>query len=454
MTIVHTVRSRSLSVTGRLDAAFYTSPGVRARDHLLLLETDGVAVPQLGEIAHVWQPARFKREWAAPGEEAVPYLRPYDVFETVPVPAGSLSIGRSDNLDDLRVKEGTILQTCSGRNLGPSVVVDGELTRFALSHDLVRIEIADELRRLYVHAFMLTSFGQALLRQGKSGSVIDHLTADHVAELPVPVLGDGTYERVASQMRDAVRRFVGGRRSLGDAHRAIEMQFPRARRQLPTRFGWTISSALLGPARLDAAFHEPAVAAAKQALLSADSVPMSELADVWLPLRYKRYYVDPPNGRPILSGRQILQYRPINLRHVSDRSFDDPGAMEVRGGMTLFGGVGRAEGRIGAGGLVGVRRDGWLASNDVMRLTPRNGVRPGAVYLGLAAPAVQQQIEALPYGSVVDHIYPLDIERVTVPMIADDLATMAEDGAQEIESAVESIDRAVADLENALGGGH
>jgi len=47
-----------------------------------------------------------------------------------------------------------------------------------------------------------------------------------------------------------------------------------------------------------------------------------------------------------------------------------------------------------------------------MRLIPREGVRPGAVWLAVAAPASQVQIKALSFGSVVDHMNPWDVETV------------------------------------------
>lgn len=447
MTIVQSVRARSVAASDRLDAAYFTSPGARAQESMLLAEAAGLEVVELGELADVSAPGRFKREWASPGEASIPYLRPYDIFEYVPSPAGHLSVARSGNLPSLRVDPGTILQTCSGRNLGPSVLVDDELATYALSHDLVRIRVDDEIDRMVVHAYLLTGTGQALLRQGKSGSVIDHLTPKHVAGLPVPMFCSAVRTEIGSAMRTHVDRLAAARTTFADIHRLLAEGYPREERSGPNREGWTTSSSKLTPRRIDAAFHDPAVERARSRLIAAGGVRVCDLADVWLPPRYKRYYVNPPEGRPILSGRQILQYRAINLRHVSDRSFSDPTSMEVRHGMTLFGGVGRAEGRLGSAGLVGPDRDGWLASNDVMRLVPRPGISPGAVYAAFAVPAVQQQIEALPYGSVIDHLYPDDIEQVIVPQIPDDAAGAVAAAAVEAAEALAGIDNTVANLE-------
>jgi hypothetical protein len=179
---------------------------------------------------------------------------------------------------------------------------------------------------------------------------------------------------------------------------------------------WSIRASACGD-RLDAGHHHPAVRDSRLRVQEAGGVTLGTLAEAILPIRYKRNYVDRGHGRPIVSGRQLLQPEPVNLRYVSDRSFRNPSDYEIRAGYTVFGAVGRSEGRQAWPALVTVDRDGWLASNDVMRLIPREGVGPGAVWLGVATPQVQAQIEALSFGSVVDHMNPWDVEAVLVPAI-------------------------------------
>lgn len=69
----------------------------------------------------------------------MPYLRPYDVFEYLPPEADRLSVTRTARLEDYLIQEGDILQTCSGRNLGPVTIADSYLTQSALSHDMIRM---------------------------------------------------------------------------------------------------------------------------------------------------------------------------------------------------------------------------------------------------------------------------------------------------------------------------
>ena len=160
--------------------------------------------------------------------------------------------------------------------------------------------------------------------------------------------------------------------------------------------------------------------------------------------------MEPGHGRPILSGRQLLQLEPVNLRYVSDRSFKDPADYELTAGMTVFGAVGRSEGRQGAPALITAERDGWLASNDVMRLRPRAGIRPAALWLAIAAGQTRLQINALSFGSVVDHMNPWDVEDLLLPPVADHLALEAEAAWQQFGLAGSAVTLASSIIEAAL----
>jgi hypothetical protein len=189
-----TVTAANLRRVGRLDTEYFLATTRGASKLLDRLKTSGTRFKRLGVpeglAARVWAPKRFKRAYATAGEPSVPYLRPHDVFSYLPEEADLLSVARSENLDAYRLRPGMIVQTCSGRNLGPAVMVDRWLSRFALSHDMIRIEIDDEDTRHYVLAYINSDVGQELFRRDMTGSVIDHLTDQHVAAQ------DGACQRV------------------------------------------------------------------------------------------------------------------------------------------------------------------------------------------------------------------------------------------------------------------
>jgi hypothetical protein len=452
MKILTSTRPRSVLANDRLDARYFTSDAVSAQETISLLEASGLVVRPISGPAGLgttWAPKRFKREWASSREESMPYLRPYDVFEYVPEPAGRLSMARSGNLSQLLVRPGVILQSCSGRNLGPSVMVDGTLSGFALSHDLVRIWIEDKTVRHFVLAYLNSPTGQLLMRRGRSGSVIDHLTEKDVAQTRVPLLAAGQMKDISRLVARSLRALERSRSDLIELRAEMDRRYPLDERPTALKAGWTLSRFAIRD-RLDVAWNDPFVQKLRHDLLSSGGVRCGDVASADLPLRYKRYYVEPPHGRPILSGRQLLQFAPVNLRHASDRSFGSPDDYVVRKGMTVIGGVGRSEGRLGAAALVTSDRDGWLASNDVMRIRAKDPRDAGALYLSLASQVAQVQIKSVAYGSVIDHTHPWDIENITIPSLDTGLGREASNAWAGFTKAAALMDQAVREIEGGL----
>lgn len=201
----------------RLDAQFFLSDGRIAFDTLTDAHNGGLDLVELSSIASaIWSPNRFKRAYAAPGEPALPYLRPYDVFDYLPAAADQISTLRTKNMGKYQLKKGTLLQTCSGRNLGPGTVVDSHLAGFMLSHDMVRVEIEDEELLYYVAAYLRSAIGQQVIRRDKTGSVIDHISDVHMKRqvIPIPSPQDlsetSDLMRRSSETRSAARSTIAG----------------------------------------------------------------------------------------------------------------------------------------------------------------------------------------------------------------------------------------------------
>jgi hypothetical protein len=424
--ITATVHASGLRSSHRLDAKYFTSPGVRARETVRQLAAQGFVTRTIGGaggFGTVASSTRTKRIYAAPGEDSVPYLRPYDVFDYLPLPADLLSKTASPGLATLMPEPGTILQTCSGRNLGPLAYADEYIARFAVSDDMLRLKIDAEADRLYVMTFLMTRTGQALLSQNKTGAVIDHLSPDDLAAVAVPLGPDKIVNRVVSDMRSAVQLREAARKQLGSAIQQYEALYPTPDRVIPLKNGWTVRAVNL-TGRVDAARYDQAVSLAADALRAAGGAPLADVAQAFIPGRYTRYYVEQAYGRPIVSGRQLLQAQPVNLRYIAGRSFDFDDYVLAEN-MLAFGAEGRAEEGIGFPSLITSDRADWLANNHVMRVRPKEGVHPGWLYLAFASRSVLVQVKAVACGSVVDTVYPGDLLNVIIPPIDAGLADEA-----------------------------
>lgn len=80
-------------------------------------------------------------------------------------------------------------------------------------------------------------------------------------------------------------------------------------------------------------------------------------------------------------------------------------------------------------------REGWLASEDVIRLIPNTGVSPGGLWLATSTAQVQAQLRALTFGSVVDHLAAEDVEQILLPAVPSQLAERAAQAWEDFDEA-------------------
>ena len=263
---------------------------------------------------------------------------------------------RTKNYDDLLLKKGTILTPSSGRNLGPIAYVGEALAGFAMT-DIMRIVPHTEADGFYLLAYLLTPTAQALIKRGRSGTNIDHLSPDDVLGIDVPWIEDeGVRNGLVEEVKSAEAKLDEGRRGLDAAatkfHKLIGIEpIPSEGKYISRKCGDAFSKDLrtIG-LRLDAAYHDPTVTQAATILRAKGGVPLGTIAKPKMLGRYKRFYVEEPHGRPILSGRQILQLRQVNLKRISDRSFKNPESFLLKTGSTIFTCDGRSEEALGEPG--------------------------------------------------------------------------------------------------------
>lgn len=413
------VTALKLSAAGRLDCWYYLSPASSTVEAVEVGRRRGLRLVRLGGeegiASRVNHPQRYKRALAAGGEPALPYLRPYDVFSYYPEAADFVSRERTENLDDYQLKVGQILQTRSGRNLGPAVLVDAHLAQFVMSDDMIRIEVVDERMRYYVLAYLNSQAGRRLLRRDKTGSVIDHLSEDQVATQEIIIFDATTIAKVAGLVERSVRLRENARLTISEMLAAYESSLPALHRTRPLRSGWTVRSRVL-EGRLDAAFYDPLITSVRRHLVRLGGKQVAEVAQVLKPAgRYKTCYVDCAHGRPLLSGTQLLQTSLINPQFMSPRVFKQVADYELHAGWIAYPADGRAEEELGTPAFITKDRDGWLASGHIGRVVPKPGVDAGWLFLALKTSHAQIQLKASASGSVVDSTFPEDMEEVILP---------------------------------------
>lgn len=405
---IRIAQAGELLAEGRIDARYVVDAVAAMREHLSTT-ADSRPISMMGTAS---MPARIKKVRATPKERSLPYLRPYDVFEYLPPESDAISYDRTPSIDTYQIRSGDILQTRSGRNLGPVTLADKYLARFALSDDMVRVRIDNESDRLYTFAFLRSQAGQRSLRGDRGGSVISHISYQQVSALGVPFV-DAIVEAVVSRTRLAVQRREEARLTLHSAVQGLNAAYPAHR--APLRDGWTVGSGELRD-RFDSAFHSEPTETDKRALMAAGGVRLGDVANILKPGgRHKMVYVGAGHGQPFLSGRQILQCDLVAAKYLAQQSAQAAGGFALSEHSVIFQSDGRAEEGLGYPAYVTSERDGWLASGHVGRAVPRAADDAGWIWASMASDAVRSQVVALSCGSVVDALYPGDLGSVVLP---------------------------------------
>lgn len=174
----------------RLNAAYYMPARVGARKQFAELSGDEFEVKTIGQVTkRIFFPGRFKRNYVSEPSQGVPFYGGTNITQLRPTNRKFLS--KADKkLPDFLVQQGWILVTRSG-STGIVSSVPPSWDGHAMSEHVIRIEPDSELvAGEYIEAYLRGPVGQKLLAQGIFGSVIDEITPEHIAALPIPIPKD------------------------------------------------------------------------------------------------------------------------------------------------------------------------------------------------------------------------------------------------------------------------
>jgi type I restriction enzyme S subunit len=414
------VRGRRLTEGDcRLDASFHADEAVAAHR---VVEDSGYTIASLGNLSQsIFHPPRFKRDWRD-AKHGTPFLGGMEVVYLRPPKEKWLSPKQVERLS-LAVKHGWVLVTCSG-TIGRTVFVSRSLDGWAVSQHVIRIAPANGVYSGYLFAYLTTWMGQALMLRNVYGGSIPEIEPAHLATIPVPLLPNGEQQEIHDQITKAYRLRDEANDLLAQADDLVHMELglPRFDESQVSYLGgvkkpkaFVVRASELGE-RLDASFHVPIAKAAVQQLRSG-RYPLAQLGDVaqriFMPPTYKRVYVKPDHGLPILSGSHLIQRRPIDLKFISPIVFDRTPVenYRIRAGWILVTG----RGTTGLPCLVPSKWDGWLASHNILRVIVNAKVHGGYVFAFLASSYGSLQMTAKQLGAVVNVLTPQDLSTIFLP---------------------------------------
>jgi len=195
----------------RLDATHYPPEVYKAYEKLeKLKEKDIDIVPLRKIVSSVFLRSRFARIWADE-KYGVPYLSPSEALKfkyDPPFRRRYLNRRQAERLG-LLVREGWLLLSCSGgeESIGIPIFVNRELSRYAFTHDIIRIVPCPDkpFASGYLYAYLSTDIGQSLVKKPIYGMQSRHIEPEHVSAIPVPLLPLDLMKKIHSAIERAWR---------------------------------------------------------------------------------------------------------------------------------------------------------------------------------------------------------------------------------------------------------
>ena len=379
-----------------------------------------------GIIDTAYYPGRFKRIYCDRGN-GVPFYLPSQMTDIYPKADKYISKLTKCDIDELKLKEKTLLLTRSG-TIGSISLVSKTILGTVFSDDVIRVTFKNDYDLGYAYTYLKSKVGNTILQTNGYGSVITHLEPEHLSETPIP--------NAPIEIRKKIHNLIMESYALRDESNALidqaqallvkELNLPPISEiQVDTldesksvqTFNVKLSE-MTG--RADASYHVPIVDAIVD-ILKKNAAEVTTVgderisSDIILPGRFKRVYVEEGYGRVFIGGKQLYELDPTNKKYLSLVHHGDRIAkqLELHENMTLI----TCSGTIGKVTLVGKQWENWTANQHIIRVVPANKDVAGYISIFLSSDYGYELIKRFTYGSVVDEIDDNHVSQIQIPIL-------------------------------------
>lgn len=405
----------------------------------------------------------FRRIFAPDPAFGRPYVTATDLEQAEIRPAAFLSCLHGALLDQLALRQDTIVVSCSGMNLGKAFYVRPDMHGYVGSHDLIRV-VPDttRIRPGYLFAYLDSRYGRSALRKSTHGGSVRHIEPAGIASLRTPRLADADEARIDSLVRDASRRLSRHAGRLEEATGILEglvglseLDAPSPG-ETPEQLGWREYGA--DDDSLRALNFDPRANAIRTRLTAGVVSRLGELCDPAYfrgKQVFKREDASEDKGVPLLGQRAAFRLRPEG-RYLSRVSVEK-NRLRVPAGTVLI----PSHGTLGARELycralmVTQGLSTYAFSGDFFRCVPLpDRIRPGYLYAFLRSRHAFRLLRSLSSGGKQQELSIQRMADLPVPRLADadeqGIAELADQAAADYDAAVSGLKEARLTVEAAV----
>jgi type I restriction enzyme S subunit len=188
----------------RLDAPPFLSGALEARKLLERLSVKKEPLVSLTqEELGIFHAGRIKRHWVTEPEYGILFLSSTDILQADLSHLSLISKRVVAENPQLTIRKDWSLITRSG-SIGRMAYARPDMDGMACSEDVLRVvPNPDRVLPGYLYAFLSSKFGVPLVVGGTYGAIIQHIEPHHIANLPVPRLGEKIETRAHTLVQKA-----------------------------------------------------------------------------------------------------------------------------------------------------------------------------------------------------------------------------------------------------------
>ncbi|OFC36759.1 methylation-associated defense system restriction endonuclease subunit S MAD5 [Acidithiobacillus caldus] len=411
---VKTVPSSWIEHNGRrLDCGPYVSGAIEAKEVLsrLAFKKDKLQDLTKGGINGLVNPGRITRIWVDDPAHGYPFLSSTDILQADLSNISHIAKSVARQNSQLLIKDRWTLITRSG-TVGRMAYSRSDMNGMACTEDVLRVIPCEEkVEPGYIYAYLCSKFGVPLVISGTYGSIITHLEPHHIADLPVPRLGE-----VEDQAHELIQRAADAQVESGKLRNQAGAMvneicgFPQKLASGARIFAYSSANSNDVLRRLDATFHNPIAQQAEALTKAANGISLSSAGVLgYESNRMKQVFVEEGYGTPFITSGGIFSKTITPERYLRNQLLGEDETWRINEYDTLVARSGQVGGIIGRGVWTDSRLDGFAASPHILRLRPTSEeFPPGYVYAFLSLTDVGYQLLARTAAGSSIPFLPLD----------------------------------------------
>lgn len=413
----------------RLDCGPFVKGAVEARKTIERLHypKNRLADLTMNGVNGMYHVGQDKITWADDEIHGMPFLGSTDILKADLSYQPFISRKQVAGNPLFQCPAGSTLITRSG-TIGRMAYMRVDMEDTAISQDVLKVvPNLEEVTSGYLYAFLSSKYGVPIVIGGTFGSIIVHIEAGNIANLPVPRLGaieEKANELVNQAAESRVQASILIAEAIAEVIEKLEISLPYGNATLE-RPSITAQSSRLLLKRMDSYYYSQENIDARNAFDKAGrrfgAENIGDIADVWIPNIFKRRYVDDPAfGCPYFTGKEIYELSPATDLYLK-RQVAEEYRLLLSAGMILIQDSGQVSGLIGRPVMVGRQLDGAACTNNMVRLTTPEPTDTGYLFAVLSTAHGTRLLKREASGSSIPHLEEGRIKRLSIPWPEDSI---------------------------------